>query len=857
MRRIGAVCVGLCDEQRYGINDRGLGSGRVSTTSTFGGAGASIHESEITARESFLQKLFTSGNNSSGPTNAFLGRHLNAVPGTMRRLLSAPSAMALWFLVALTLAGTGFSPKAEAQQPTTVSMWTSAVTPGLVTDPDPSAVELGVKFRTTAPGFVSAIRFYKGPQNVGPHVAKLWTSAGALLASAPFTNETAQGWQEVALPAPVAIAANTTYVASYHTASGFYSADQAYFATSRTSGPLTFLANGQDGGNGVYAYGSGGFPAQTYNASNYWVDVVFSTTTGGDVTPPTITSTAPADGATGVSTSASVTANFSEPMAAASISGTTVLLRDGSGTLVPAAVSYSATPPAAVLAPSTSLASGTTYTATILGGTGGVTDVAGNPLAATLSWAFTTAQQAPAQLVAAYGFNEGTGTTTADLGGTGNNGTLTNTTWSTLGKVGNALTFNGTSARVNVADSNSLDLTTGMALEAWVFPTSLSGTRTVVAKERTGGFAYGLFASNGASRPSAAIRVGTTTISVAGPSSLQLNAWSHLAATYNGAALVLYVNGTQVASQAAAGSMTTTTLPLRIGGITTVTGQYFAGRIDEVRVYNQAVNAAQVQADMVTPVDLVPPTITARSPAAGATGVSNSTTVTATFSEAIAAATISGTTFQLRDPSNNVVPAAVTFNATNRIATLAPGALLGNGITYTASVAGGAGGVTDVSGNAMAAAAVWSFTTAGTTTAGTTTAITSSVNPSVFGQGVTFSATVTPVPPATGTPTGTVQFQVGGANLGAPVALASGVATSPVANTLTVGNQSVSAIYSGDANFTGSTSPALTQTVNKANTSASIAASSVNPSVFGEKVTLTATVAPVFPRQGPPAPRWQ
>src|SRR5512134_1849418 len=286
--------------------------------------------------------------------------------------------------------------------------------------------------------------------------------------------------------------------------------------------------------------------------------------------------------------------------------------------------------------------------------------------------------EAQAQLVAAYGFNEGTGTTTANLAG-GSNGTLTSTTWSTAGQVGNALSFNGTTSRVNVADSAAIDLTTGMTLEAWVFPTSLTGTRTVIAKERSGGFVYALFASNGASLPAAAIRIGTTTVSVTGPASLPLNAWSHLAATYSGSALILYVNGAQVASQAATGSITVTTLALRIGGNTRVTGQYYAGRIDEVRIYNQALTAGQIQADLATPVDLVPPAITARSPAAGATGVSNTTAVTATFNEAMAAATVNGTTFQLRDAAAALVPAAVTYAATTRIATLTPSAPLASG----------------------------------------------------------------------------------------------------------------------------------------------------------------------------------
>jgi len=76
---------------------------------------------------------------------------------------------------------------------------------------------------------------------------------------------------------PVAISANTTYVASYHTTSGRYSITRPYFNSQYVNTPLTALANGADGGNGVYAYGaSSSFPTNSFQATNYWVDVIFS-----------------------------------------------------------------------------------------------------------------------------------------------------------------------------------------------------------------------------------------------------------------------------------------------------------------------------------------------------------------------------------------------------------------------------------------------------------------------------------------------------------------------------------------------------------------------------------------------------
>ena len=92
-------------------------------------------------------------------------------------------------------------------------------------------MELGVKFRASTNGTITGIRFYKGPQNTGTHVADLWSATGTLLATATFTNETASGWQQVNLANPVVVTAGTTYVVSYHTS--------GYSATSNILPPRT------------------------------------------------------------------------------------------------------------------------------------------------------------------------------------------------------------------------------------------------------------------------------------------------------------------------------------------------------------------------------------------------------------------------------------------------------------------------------------------------------------------------------------------------------------------------------------------------------------------------------------------
>jgi glucose/arabinose dehydrogenase len=204
-------------------------------------------------------------------------------------------------------------------------------------------------------------------------------------------------------------------------------------------------------------------------------------------------------------------------------------------------------------------------------------------------------------LVAAYAFNEGTGTGVADASGTGNSGTIGTATWTTLGKYGNALSFNGSNARVTVPDSNSLDLTNGMTLEAWIFPTQGGGWRDLIYKGPDD--TYYLESSSDAASPATGGRFAGTLYA---PAALPLNAWSHLAATYDGQTLRLFRDGVQVASKAQTGSIPVSTGALTIGG-DALYGQHVAGRIDEVRVYNIALTAAQIQADMNTPVGGAPP----------------------------------------------------------------------------------------------------------------------------------------------------------------------------------------------------------------------------------------------------------
>ena len=212
-------------------------------------------------------------------------------------------------------------------------------------------------------------------------------------------------------------------------------------------------------------------------------------------------------------------------------------------------------------------------------------------------------------------------------------GAITNATWTTAGRFGSALLFNG-NGMVTINDAPELRLTTAMTLSAWVNPSLVtSGWRDVIYKGLDVYFLEATSEPGGA--PVSGGKVGTTMESVValwGPAALPVNTWSHLATTWDGATLRLYVNGTQVASGAVSGSLDVSTEPLQIGG-DSLLGQFFLGMIDEVRVYNVALTQPQIQADMKTAVgggtpDTQPPTdpsgLTAT--AAGATQINLSWT---------------------------------------------------------------------------------------------------------------------------------------------------------------------------------------------------------------------------------------
>lgn len=254
---------------------------------------------------------------------------------------------------------------------------------------DGAALNIGMKFTVTETGTITALRFYKSLNHSGTHTGQLYSAGGTLLASAVFTNETASGWQQVNLSTPVSVTAGSSYVVSYHSALGNYSTTPGYFTGSVTNGPLTAPSSGSSGGNGVYTYGGPAMPVNSWNSSNYWVDVVFNSAAVQDQTAPTVSSVNPASSASGVATTAPVTADFSEPLDPASVTTANAFIQNGANT-ISATVAYSGANNRITITPSAALANSTTYTVTLKGGTGGLRDLAGNLLAGDYGWSFTT-----------------------------------------------------------------------------------------------------------------------------------------------------------------------------------------------------------------------------------------------------------------------------------------------------------------------------------------------------------------------------------------------------------------------------------------------------------------------------------
>jgi hypothetical protein len=613
-------------------------------------------------------------------------------------------------------------------------------------------LQVGVKFRTSADGLIQAVRFYKATNSTGTHTGNLWTASGQLLGSATFTNDGAAGWQTITFATPIAVTANTTYVASYHSPTGVYSLTANYFTQGVDRGPLRLLSSAESGGNGVYVYGgAASFPNATWNASNYWVDVVFASAAA-DTTAPTVASRSPAPAATGVPANTTVTATFSEALDPASVSTANVELRSSTGTLVGGTIAYATASFTVTLTPGAALANSTTYTVTLRGGATGIKDVAGNALATDVTWTFTTA--AASDTVAP--------TVAARSPAPGATGVATTAAVSaTFSEALDPASVNGTT--VELRSAAGVLVTAGVAYAAAGFTVTLTPSAplasdvTYTATLRGGPTGLKDVAGN----PLAADSVwsfttipDTTapTITARSPTAgaTGVAVGSNVTVTFSEAMDVASISTTTFELRSATGTLivapvsynaTTRVATLNpnvdlAGGITyTATVRGGAAGVKDAAGNPLASDAVW---QFTTAGDSTAPTITSRSPLAAATGVAIGANVTATFSEAVDATTVNTTTVELRSPAGVLIPAVVTLDSSARTVTLNPNANLANNTTYTATVRGGAAGVKDLAGNALAADAVWSFTTAPDTVLPTI----SSRSPAANATGVSVTSTV-------------------------------------------------------------------------------------------------------------------
>jgi chitodextrinase len=261
---------------------------------------------------------------------------------------------------------------------------------------------------------------------------------------------------------------------------------------------------------------------------------------------------------------------------------------------------------------STGLVSGTSYSYRVR-----ASDAASN-LSDYSNTATATTSAMPAGLVAAYSFNEGSGTTVTDLSGNNNTGTIVGATWTPSGKYGNALAFNGSSSYVDLGNPTSLQLTGSMTVEAWVNAAAdpADDGQIVAKSDDAAGWQFKTSPDTGPETFGMGVSGSSTTHTQRYSTTVRsLNTWYHVAGVYDATTgtLSTYVNGV-LDNGTLRGTIPATqfdqSVNVNIGRRTG--GYYFNGVIDEVRIYNRALSQAEIQSDMNTPlgvtVDTTPPT---------------------------------------------------------------------------------------------------------------------------------------------------------------------------------------------------------------------------------------------------------
>jgi hypothetical protein len=636
----------------------------------------------------------------------------------------------------------------------------------------PYSYELGTKITVDQPMQLSAISFYKDPQETGAHTGRLWSADGTLLAQVAFTNESGSGWQRQALSSPIELDPNTPYVVSVN-ANAFFGMTAGGLANAISSGPLHSVADGQ---NGVFADTAGSFPNQSYSSSSYFVDAEVVTPSG--LQPPTVTTRTPIDGATGVGRNSAVSSTFSRAMDATTITGSSFTLTPNGGSPVGATVAYNATTHTATLTPAAPLSADTSYTAN-LGASVKAAD--GTPLAAPISWTFSTA--CPCSLYAASGKPASQGLSVQD-GRTGGGpfsyelGTkitvdqpmqLTAVSFykdpqETGAHVGRVWSADGTQlaqvafANETVSGWQRQPLATPLALQAGTtylvsvnanafFGMTAGGLANAISSGPLHSVAdgqNGVFASAAGNFPDQSYNSSSYYVDAevaanppAAPAANQTSTRSAVVTRHTPAGGAKAVSTSASPSATFSLPMDAKTITRSSFTLTASDGARVRARVRydtktrratlvapaplrnstsyTVRLSRTIRTAAHVR--LRAPVSwrfstiAAPPKAAARMPAAGATEVDVSRPATITFAEPMRTSTISAASFTLTPLGGRTpVAASVSYDRATNTATLLPSSQLAPGATYVAELDAT---VRSARGVALPAPMTWSFTTAG------------------------------------------------------------------------------------------------------------------------------------------------
>lgn len=549
------------------------------------------------------------------------------------------------------------------------------------TDTHGSGLEVGVKFRSSVDGYVVGVRFYKMTGMNGVHTGSLWDNMGSRLATATFSNETADGWQQVNFSTPVEVDADTVYTVSTFMANGVYAYTSGFYNTPTVSAPLTAPASGtpdaEDGlgndGQGVTDLsGTSVYPTSSFGAANYWVDVAFTDVLNTD--PPIVTATAPVDDATNVALGETVTATFDIGLNSSSLTTDTFGLKDDQNNPVAGSVSYNVSTKTGSFTPSSPLAVNKTYTATLEGGSGTVVrSQDGVSLAADYTWQFTTVAADPCPCTLKNGVNPA-GSQTADEA-------------------------SGVELGVKLVPKESGYIT---AVRFYKPVISTETTRAVHIWSSTGASLATASSSNESeygwqevrlSSPVAVTDGEVYVVSYSASDGVYQASNGALNSNIDSSSLIAYASGD--AQNAATGSgngngVFTSTVGAYPGSASGAAGYYW---IDAV--FSTDASATEELALLVT------------QPKANAYGVKRSDPITVTFARPLDAGTVSGSTVTVRNASNNQIAGSVAYSTSSRQISFTPSSSLSYGQKYTVTLSSS---IAATDGVSLGTDYTWSFT---------------------------------------------------------------------------------------------------------------------------------------------------